>query len=66
VEYTAERFINSWDDEYIFYFLGDELVGRDDQGDFEKIEIGFEVDESLFEIPSDYKEIESDDFVVIE
>lgn len=66
VEYTAERFTDSWDSEYIFYFLGDELVGRDDQGDFEKIEIGFEVDESLFEIPSDYKEIESDDFVVIE
>jgi hypothetical protein len=60
VEYTAERFTDSWDSEYIFYFLGDELVGRDDQGDFEKIEIGFEVDDSLFEIPSDY------DFVVIE
>ncbi len=56
VEYTAERFSDSWDDECIFYFLGDELVGREDFGDFEKIEIGFEVDESLFEIPSDYTE----------
>ena len=60
VEYTVEKFIDSFDDVINFYFDGDKLVACEQDGSWCTVTISTKIDESVLEIPEGYTEVPFD------